>query len=296
MKVTIIGAGKVGRWLARTLVGTGVRPDLRAARQGIPTQRIDGALLILAVRDQEIPRWAGELALARVVSSRTAVVHVAGAWGAEVLAPLRPHAAGLGQAHPALSFPTLRATPRSRRGMLLMTGDAIAVRRAARMGRALGLVPREVRQLDQATYHAACVFVANGAAALAGVGVDLLVGAGVSAADAPRIAGSLLSSVADNVAKLGMPAALSGPVRRGDVAVLERHLAALGARHRELVPLYAELARAQLSAARELAESAPDDLDHIAQLIQRHLVAAHVDDGASRTQGRGSRGMRRARD
>ena len=64
MRVTIIGAGKVGRSLARALQTTAHSVTLRAARRGVPRQRIESALLLLAVRDGELTRWAEQLVVA----------------------------------------------------------------------------------------------------------------------------------------------------------------------------------------------------------------------------------------
>jgi predicted short-subunit dehydrogenase-like oxidoreductase (DUF2520 family) len=54
-----------------------------------------------------------------------------------------------------------------------------------------------------------------------------------------------------NVERLGIPAALTGPIARGDAATVAGHVAALRARAPELLPLYRLLARATLPLARE---------------------------------------------
>jgi predicted short-subunit dehydrogenase-like oxidoreductase (DUF2520 family) len=83
--------------------------------------------------------------------------------------------------------------------------------------------------------------VANGTAALAHAGVRILCELGFSRRAAERALASLLTSVAANVCEVGVPAALTGPVVRGDVATIERHLAALGALDRGLCRTYAAL-------------------------------------------------------
>jgi predicted short-subunit dehydrogenase-like oxidoreductase (DUF2520 family) len=112
------------------------------------------------------------------------------------------------------------------------------------------MTPRTIAGLDAVAYHAAAGLVANGAAALAAVGAELLVRAGVPRDIAPKMLGPLLRSVADNVEALGFPQALTGPVRRGDAAGLERHLAALQSKLPQALPLYIASAQAQLPLAR----------------------------------------------
>jgi predicted short-subunit dehydrogenase-like oxidoreductase (DUF2520 family) len=85
--------------------------------------------------------------------------------------------------------------------------------------------------------------------------------------------GPLLRSVADNVARLGFPEALTGPVRRGDAAGVEKHLRALCERLPEAVPLYVAAAQAQLPLARAIADGASGDFDAVERVLDsaRHL-------------------------
>jgi predicted short-subunit dehydrogenase-like oxidoreductase (DUF2520 family) len=263
--VFVLGAGKVGRGLTRALRETGVKVTLRAARKA-PPRRIDASLVIVAVRDRDIPPLAERLV--GVVARHAAVVHVAGALDAEALAPLRGACAGVAQMHPMMSFASTAFTPTLARGNLLVRGDKVAVARASALGRRLGMVPRTIRDLDSVAYHAAAGLVANGAAALAAVGARLLVAAGVTEATSPRLLGPLLRSVADNVEALGFPHALTGPVRRGDAAALQRHLATLRAKMPDALPLYLASAMAQLPLARAMGEGSPEGYEAIARIIE----------------------------
>jgi predicted short-subunit dehydrogenase-like oxidoreductase (DUF2520 family) len=129
------------------------------------------------------------------------------------------------------------------------------------------MTPRTVAGLDTVAYHAAAGLVANGAAALASVGAELLVAAGVARAEAPKMLGPLLRSVADNVEALGFPESLTGPVRRGDAAGLEKHLATLRTKLPAAVPLYLAAAEAQLPLARAIGDAPREAFDAIAKAI-----------------------------
>jgi predicted short-subunit dehydrogenase-like oxidoreductase (DUF2520 family) len=130
--------------------------------------------------------------------------------------------------------------------------------------------PRTIAGLDVALYHAAAGLVANGTAALAAVGADLLVRAGADRALAPRMLGPLLRSVAENVEALGFPAALTGPVRRGDLAGLEGHLAALRYKYPRALPLYLAAAEAQLPLARAIGDAPEATFRAIQRALARH--------------------------
>jgi predicted short-subunit dehydrogenase-like oxidoreductase (DUF2520 family) len=262
--VTIIGAGKVGTALARALRARGVRTALRPARKALP-RSIDADVVVLAVRDRDLRPLAERLV--GVVGRRAVVVHVAGALGAEPLSTLRGACAGVAQMHPMISFASTRFAPQLARGNVHVQGDAPAVARARRIARLLGMTPRTVQGLDTIAYHAAAGLVANGAAALAAVGAELLVRAGVDRATAAKMLGPLLRSVADNVEALGFPEALTGPVRRGDAAGVEKHLATLREKLPQAVPLYLEAAAAQLPLARAIGDAPPDSFEAVGRVL-----------------------------
>ena len=268
--VLIVGAGKVGSALARALGGAGLEVTLRAGRAGLPEGRVDADAIVLAVRDRHIEPLAGELASRRLIGhAPVCVFHCAGALSSAALAPAK--SAGplvtVAQLHPMISFASLAFTPSLARGQLHVEGDPRAVELGAALGRRLGMSPRTVPGLDPVAYHAAAGLVANGAAALAAGGVELLARAGVTREVAALMLGPLLRSVAENVEALGLPAALTGPVRRGEAASVARHLGTLAALAPELVPLYQACARVQLPLASALGEADRAALDEVARAL-----------------------------
>ena len=251
--VYVLGSGKVGSALSRGWRKAGFEVTLRSARKPLP-RRIASDLVVLAVRDDALTPLAEALV---PVIERGAVVHCAGALDETPLAALRSDKVAIGRMHPMLSFADRKHPPALEGGYAHLTGDARAVRVAARAARALGMVPHTVA-LDPVRYHAAAAFLANGAVALAGVASALLGEAGVDAQQAPRMLAPLLASVAQNLENLGMPEALTGPVRRGDIKAVGRHLAAMGP---DAAALYRELAKAQLPMARALGEAAAESYE-----------------------------------
>ena len=161
-----------------------------------------------------------------------------------------------------------------------MKGDAEAVARARTLAKRLGMTPRTFSTLDPIGYHAAAGLVANGAAALAAVAAELLVASGVPAADAPKMLGPLLRSVAENVEALGFPDALTGPVRRGDASAIERQIALLREKLAHAVPLFVASAWAQLPLARALGDAPPESFD----TMERVLTAAMTRPEPSRSK------------
>jgi len=270
MDVVVIGAGKLGTALARALKKAHARVTLRPARKKLP-RAIDAEMVVLAVRDRDLRPMADKLV--GVVAKRAVVVHVAGALDASPLSPLRGACAGVAQMHPMISFASTRFAPDLARGNVHVRGDPAAVTRARRLARLLGMTPRTVKGLDTVAYHAAAGLVANGSAALAAVGAELLVKAGVSRKDAAKMLGPLVRSVADNVEALGFPDALTGPVRRGDAAGVEKHLATLRDKLPDAITLYVAAAYAQLPLARAIGDAPAAAFDAVAEVLDHSGTA-----------------------
>ena len=78
-------------------------------------------------------------------------------------------------------------------------------------------------------YHCAAVTVSNHIAALADLGISMLIECGFQRVDAKEALAPLLEGNARSVAMLGPEKALTGPVERGDTLTIEGHLQALKA-------------------------------------------------------------------
>lgn len=268
--VYVFGAGKVGAGLSRALRAAGCAVTLRPQRKGLPGKPIDAEVLVVALRDRDVSPCAEELARRGLIGHRRlAVLHCAGALGPEALAAARGASGrvAVAQMHPMISFATKTFTPSLARGQLHVDGDPAAVRAARRLGGLLGMTPRTIAGIDHVAYHAAAGLVANGAAALAAGGVELLAKAGVPREVATAMLAPLLRSVAENVERLGMPEALTGPVRRGDAAALGKHLETLDRLAPDLVPFYVAAARAQLPLARALGDAPQESFDAIEERL-----------------------------
>ena len=267
LEVLIVGRGKLGTALHRAGRLGGHRVQIAPFRGWSPRGVCTANLLVLAVRDRDLEPLALRLGSTRFVTGKTAVVHVAGARSSASLASLRGVASGVAQMHPMVAFASTGFSPSLLGAHAHLEGDAAALKVARHFCRSVGLIPRTFPGLDTVGYHAAAGLVANGAAALAALGHELLRVSGAREADIAHCLGPLLRSVAENVEVLGMPGALTGPVRRGDVAGLAKHLQTI----RELLPsaasLYAEAARAQLPLARALEDAPPEAFDAVEALL-----------------------------
>jgi predicted short-subunit dehydrogenase-like oxidoreductase (DUF2520 family) len=274
LKIYVYGAGKVGVALARAWRAAGHEVTLRSARRGAPrasaTLRALDAL-VLAVRDRDLA--AAALAWVPLIGGHACAFHCAGAQPADAIGPLRLACRGIAQFHPMISFASKAKPPTLTRGQCHVRGDRAAERVGYTLAKAAKLTPRTIPALDPVAYHCAAALVANGAAALAAIGVEVLVAAGVQPSVAPRMLGPLLRSVAENIEALGFPAALTGPVRRGDAPAVGRHADLIGKLAPAALELYFAASAAQIPLARALGEAAPSAFDAVAEMLATKRAA-----------------------
>ncbi len=227
-RVRILGPGRAGTSLHRALT-TAHWPMAPLVGRGADLRRVadDIDLLVLATPDAAV----AEVAAAIVPRPDVVVAHLSGSLG---LAPLAAHPRRA-VLHPLVALPDAERGAQTLVGAwfgLAADGDPLVEEVVEELH---GRIVRVV-EADWARYHAAAVIAANHLVALMGQveRVALSIGAPLDAyLDLAR--GAL-----DDVAALGPAAALTGPVRRGDTATVERHLAALSAEERRAYQAMAE--------------------------------------------------------
>jgi predicted short-subunit dehydrogenase-like oxidoreductase (DUF2520 family) len=184
-------------------------------------------IVLLAVQDGSIAAAAAELATGGGVTARHVVLHLSGMLDQTPLAPLARTGAALGVFHPLQAIAQPETAPERLRGALaVLTGDARAIAAGETLARSLGLRPVVLPPPGKVRYHAAAAIASNYLVVLATVAERLMMQAGLSEDAARSGIRALMAGTLDNLSAEG-PAALTGPIARGDVATVRAHLAAL---------------------------------------------------------------------
>jgi len=274
--VAIVGPGRMGQGFALALIGSGRRVTLlgRGPRETLapflwPADRWAAAVnecdtILVATPDAAIPVAAGQLLATGAVGARHIVLHFSGLLDRSALALLEPTGAALGSIHPLQTVADSRTAPERLRGAFAgIEGDARAMAGAEDLALSLSMRPVRIPSEGKADYHLGATFVANYAAALLALGQQFAERAGIPEALATELYRPLLAGAAGNLVALGPVAALTGAVRRGDVATIRAHLARLGGRERRL---YCDLGMVALGLARE-AGLAPEAAGEVEALL-----------------------------
>jgi len=102
-------------------------------------------------------------------------------------------------------------------------------------------VTRDGRPPQGALYHAAGVIASNYVVTLAWLARRLFQRAGIPADGALEALLPLTTRAVENLREVGIPQALTGPLVRGDLATIARHLSALEREAPEALPVYRAL-------------------------------------------------------
>lgn len=243
--VVIAGFGRLGGALALGLRAQGWPVSVSAAstasrraakRHGLPIAEAEdlAAARVLLVASQDDAVGARTAELLPSLSPRCALVHCAGALPLEALgtsAQVLRHPRG--SFHP-LAAVSSRETSLSGRTVAI-SATVPALRTTLRqMAKALSLPILEVPEDRRAAYHAGAVLSAGGAVALLATAVDALKHAGLKPDEALHALLPLMRSALDGVEARGLSRGLTGPIARGDDAVVSAHLKALPSDVREV--------------------------------------------------------------
>jgi predicted short-subunit dehydrogenase-like oxidoreductase (DUF2520 family) len=270
--IGIVGAGAVGTALGVALTRGGWPIHAVASRDAARRERFrslvdvdrvfvdpepildEVELIVLAVPDDAIARLAGSL---RMYSGQ-AMIHTSGALGAEVLAPAMAAGTQIGAFHPLVAFAdTERAVAALHGATVAIEGDDQLAGMLADMAEAVGATAVRLAPGSKAAYHAAAVLAAGGFVALLDAIAELGQVAGLDEAGSLAIYGPLIEGTLGNARALGIQAALTGPMTRGDVGTLVTHLATLRAHAPGVVDLYVAAARREIELAEARGALAP---------------------------------------
>jgi len=267
-RIAIVGAGNLGTALARSLRRAGYVIDVVLAHSPgkslnkakrlaheigarpatDPSALKDADVVWLCVPDSAIAAAARSLA-ERLKWKGKVALHSSGALTSDELAALGYRGASVGSVHPLMTFvpgsslgrslPSLAGVP------FALEGDARALRVTRGIVRDLGGTACTIRKKDKAAYHAWGTFASPLLIALLATTEQVASCAGVNRKAARRRMIPILLQTLANYASFDAAGAFSGPIVRGDVDTVKRHLRVL---HK--VPgagaVYAALARAAL--------------------------------------------------
>ena len=255
-RIGFIGAGTVGTALAVRLSQKGCSVVAVSSRSLSSPQR-----LAKLVSDCQVYPTAQEVAdttdlifittsddaIAKVVSevrwrAGQEVVHCSGADSIDILEPAKQLGASTGSFHPLQTFASVSQAIENLPGSTFaLEAENPLLSRLKDLASLLNGEWVELGPGDKVLYHAAAVFTSNYLVTLVKLALDLWQAFGVPQEKATKALLPLLQGTVNNIGNIGLPGCLTGPISRGDVGTISKHLAAIEVRESSILTTYQEL-------------------------------------------------------
>ncbi len=255
-KIGFIGVGKVGTAFGVRLAEKGFR--IAGAMDILPQESarfaasVDGCrvyetaqalademdFVFITTTDDAI----GEVATEVRWTSGQMVVHCSGANSTAVLAPARDRGSYVGCIHPCNSFASIEQSLENLPGSTFtLEAEEPVLGELKRFVTALNGSWMKLCEEDKALYHASVCIACNYFYTLVHLATDLWRHFDISQSDAVDAFMPILRGTLNNIEHVGYPGCLTGPIARGDVTTIRKHVEALTEREPRLVPLYKAL-------------------------------------------------------
>lgn len=199
-------------------------------------------ILFITSNDNAIREVVDTLADCNGFHSGQIVVHMSGAQSSEILDRAKDFGAKVLSVHPLQAFANFEMAVQNLPGSVFsIEGDTDAYDAAVCIVETLGgeyfFIDRRAKPL----YHAGACVVSNYLVTLIDLGVKLLESTGIPKSLAAKALLPLINGTIKNVEQIGIPKALTGPIARGDLSTIVKHLDCLEDMAPELLELYSRL-------------------------------------------------------
>lgn len=285
--INIIGGGNVARTLAKSWVDqrlvtvqTVLNRSADSAKDAVrfigdgtpsssPAQLKKADLHLIGCGDSDIAHCVDRLERSGILRHEDIVFHCSGLLNSEELSQARQHHALIASAHPLLSFADPKVALENISGSYCaLEGDEDALDRIKPLFEEIGFQCFVLDAQHKALYHAAAVIACNYTVTLQDIALKCLAEAGIDHETGSALLGPLLKGTTNNLLQLSPSEALTGPIARGDVPTVERHLQALDAFSADIATVYRIMAAHTIPLSQQQGSASVDKLQLLSQRLQ----------------------------
>jgi predicted short-subunit dehydrogenase-like oxidoreductase (DUF2520 family) len=197
-------------------------------------------LVFITTPDDIISKVAAELRWHEGQS----IVHCSGAHSVDILETAKTYGTNAGCFHPLQTFASVDQAIDN------IPGSMFAIEAGEPLASLLKKMAQDLegdwvmlKAGDKVLYHAAAVMACNYLVTLVKLSTDLWRTFDVPTAQATKALMPLLRGTLSNIENVGLPNCLTGPIARGDLGTIQRHLESLSKEAPSLLGIYKELGR-----------------------------------------------------
>jgi predicted short-subunit dehydrogenase-like oxidoreductase (DUF2520 family) len=288
-RVSIIGAGVVGTAIGYLLKENGYKIS------GIGSRTLESAsrayhfigegeistdlsaiskkadIIFITTSDDAIEGVCNRLVSEKGINAGATVFHMSGALTSDILGSARNAGAYVASLHPLQSLADVKEAVKNLPGSFFcIEGDDKAILIAKDIVSGLKGKIITLESDKKPLYHAGASVASNFLIAVVGFGIELFEKAGIEKEVSYEALMPLIKGTIKNIENLGIPLALTGPISRGDINIVEDHLKIIAKEIPERIGLYIELAKYTLNIARNKGTIVEDDVEAMKSLFDKY--------------------------
>ncbi|NGP89847.1 Rossmann-like and DUF2520 domain-containing protein [Fodinibius halophilus] len=201
-----------------------------------------GQIIFLTVPDRSITQVADRLASLSDDWSDKTIVHCSGNESAHLLKELQEKGGTTASFHPLQTFPPGSTSDRFEDIYFSMQGDNSAFPFLKEIAELLGAHFFQVNEEQKSHLHAAAVMASNYVHTILDAAVNTAALGDLSRGESKKALLPLVQQTVTNAGKYSLEEALTGPIQRGDLSTVKKHLQLLE-EDEELRKIYSQLGR-----------------------------------------------------
>ncbi|SES86482.1 Rossmann-like and DUF2520 domain-containing protein [Anaerobranca gottschalkii] len=240
MKIAFVGAGKVGRvfgWYLKSkglnVLGYNSRRLESAKQAALETDSrvlsleevvASGEIIFITTSDKSIGEVCNQIAKDYRFKRGQTVVHMSGGLGSDILSSAKEQGANIFSLHPMQSFASIeKGKEEIKNTFFTFEGDGeekIIIQLLEKIGNPY----TKINSSSKSLYHTAACISSNYLVTLTNIAKEILKKIGFDDKDALKVLLPLMKGTLENIEKLGIEQALTGPIVRGDYNTVQNHL------------------------------------------------------------------------
>ena len=229
---------------------------------------VKAQVIIIATPDHAIETTCEALSESEQLSKNQLIIHLSGALTSDALITARSQGLDTLSLHPAQTLAdSVHGAELLKTAWFCLEGNDKAVARGQEITNAISGNSFVIAKDKKALYHAALSVSSNYLATLEATAIKMLTETGISKQNALALLMPLIQGSVDSLSNLGLPDALTGPISRGDVQTIEKHLCAMQKGPESQRSLYKTLGLETLKLAKAKGQMARGSEELIRELL-----------------------------
>lgn len=242
MKIGFIGAGKVGTSFGLFLNKKGIDISGFSSRKyssaeyssGLTNSKAyrdkkdlikDSDIIFITTNDDSIKKVADEISSSDLILDKKVICHMSGALDSTIFIKLKEKGATTASLHPMYSFSNVEQSSKQlHNANFSLEGNGGYLEKITRLLEKTSINFQQIETDKKTLYHASACIASNYLVSLLNTSVDMLKYVGFDEKKALAMLKPLVIQTINDTFEFGPQDALTGPISRGDVDTVYRHL------------------------------------------------------------------------